>query len=36
LNPRRFLSRLAFLSWPLVPARRIALFFEIPGRIQVP
>src|SRR3954465_14340002 len=28
LNPSRFLFRLAFLSWPLVPVRRIALFFQ--------
>src|SRR3954451_2156362 len=30
LNPSRLLFRLAFLSWPLVPVRRIALFFKIP------
>src|SRR4051812_38492869 len=28
LNPSRFLFRLAFLSWPLVPVRRIALFLQ--------
>src|SRR3954453_15112012 len=27
LNPSRFLFRLALLSWPLAPVRRIALFF---------
>jgi two-component system, sensor histidine kinase len=28
LNPSRFLFRLAFLSWPLAPVRRIALFLQ--------
>jgi hypothetical protein len=28
LNPSRFLFRLAFLSWSLVPVRRIALFLQ--------
>src|SRR3954447_17396214 len=28
LNPSRFLFCLAFLSWPLAPVRRIALFLQ--------